>query len=633
MGLPQHFECALGAAVLLILNLAVQSGLINGSQGTIAAIGFHKGHHPNHDNLACRMPCVIVVHFPDYVGPAFFTDPDKAKWVPITPITRKAVDDAAVTRTQFPLTLAFALTPWKAQGMTLAKEELHTENAASTPGVLFTALTRIRHPDTLKLNDNFPSYAQIMKTRTNRSFAMRQHWERKARAKFSRTIRRHMRDPDAYTTSKTWSHTQSALADQLPTHYGSNTDIHIDDLPARFCDQHSQTDISLAEEVWSKMQTFPHCFEIAEKRNALHTLNLDGSPRATDHVPAALTELHHNEWKVPVDALDNFCTLGIITPSVLELMAHTLRTCFSPDTHCFLRHDILRNRKLSLLMKTQPRRPPKPLPATTFIPYLSESKFWSLFVLRRHADSSSFALDCFFAHGAKDEAFQSTVRYVQSICPMHEEPTIHKASDNTIGDGIILAFIYAAFLQTPLQDVFDDTTTALAHAQDIFKDILRDAALHNEPSMNIIFARDQDLRRKFYAMFSDAANALPGATHRSRKTVADTKMSPMLAKAYQEFMQKLKRDVVPSEKPSAPTAPALQEFNRKRSVDTPHAPASKQQKTTPLSPLHASGRFSVQLPVPASNSQTHTVEAAQAIPPPTQLQGRLKRLRSVPLAN
>ena len=79
MGLPQHFECALGAAVLLILNLAVQSGLINGSQGTIAAIGFHKGHHPNHDNLACRMPCVIVVHFPDYVGPAFFHRPRQSQ--------------------------------------------------------------------------------------------------------------------------------------------------------------------------------------------------------------------------------------------------------------------------------------------------------------------------------------------------------------------------------------------------------------------------------------------------------------------------------------------------------------------------------------------------------------------------
>ena len=65
MGLSKYFECAVGAPVLLILNLAVQSGLINGSQGTVVATGFQKGHHPNHDNLACRMPCTIIVNFPD----------------------------------------------------------------------------------------------------------------------------------------------------------------------------------------------------------------------------------------------------------------------------------------------------------------------------------------------------------------------------------------------------------------------------------------------------------------------------------------------------------------------------------------------------------------------------------------
>ena len=154
-----------------------------------------KGCHPNHDDDAAkRMPCVIIVDFPQYIGLAFFSDKTKAKWVPIRPVTRNATDDSDVSRRQFPLILAFALTPWKAQGMTMVKEKLQTDKAASSPGVLFTALTRIRHPDTIMFTDNFPSYAQIMKARTNPGFKSRQAWERKAREKCSRTIRKHTRE-------------------------------------------------------------------------------------------------------------------------------------------------------------------------------------------------------------------------------------------------------------------------------------------------------------------------------------------------------------------------------------------------------------------------------------------------------
>ena len=95
----------------------------------------------------------------------------------------QADDDAIVTRKQFPLTLAWAMTPLKAQGMILAKEKMNTSQAVSSSGVLFTALTRVRHPDTLLLHDNFPSYAQIMRGLTNNNSKMRQAWEQKIRAK------------------------------------------------------------------------------------------------------------------------------------------------------------------------------------------------------------------------------------------------------------------------------------------------------------------------------------------------------------------------------------------------------------------------------------------------------------------
>ena len=123
MGLTRRLEVAIGAIILLIVNLAVDSGLMNGSQGNTIEIVFAKGHHPNHDDPAKHMPSVIIIEFKQYIGPPFFSDQSKAKWVPIRPVTRNTTDDSHMSRRQFRLVFAFALPPWKAQGMTMIKEK------------------------------------------------------------------------------------------------------------------------------------------------------------------------------------------------------------------------------------------------------------------------------------------------------------------------------------------------------------------------------------------------------------------------------------------------------------------------------------------------------------------------------
>ena len=70
--LPRRLELAVGALVLLLHNLAVEHGLMNGSQGTVVDIIFAAGDHPNHDRVANRMPSAIVIDFPGYTGPPFF---------------------------------------------------------------------------------------------------------------------------------------------------------------------------------------------------------------------------------------------------------------------------------------------------------------------------------------------------------------------------------------------------------------------------------------------------------------------------------------------------------------------------------------------------------------------------------
>ena len=135
------------------------------------------------------MPEAVVVDFPGYAGPRFYDDDvvvvegearaaaaaaaaasaadsgeasapttgSRATRVPLLPRTRQAEHHPGVTRTQYPLRLAWAITPWKAQGMTLGRARVQLTRGASTPGVAFVALSRVRHPDHLVLDDDFRS--------------------------------------------------------------------------------------------------------------------------------------------------------------------------------------------------------------------------------------------------------------------------------------------------------------------------------------------------------------------------------------------------------------------------------------------------------------------------------------------
>ena len=118
-GLASHVELSDEARVILTQNINPEVGLMNGTQAVVKQIVYAPGTHPNHENPACRLPACILVDVPKYTGPIFFEDAAKRTWVPIFPRTISDADNRTITRTQFPVVLGWALTPWKAQGMTL----------------------------------------------------------------------------------------------------------------------------------------------------------------------------------------------------------------------------------------------------------------------------------------------------------------------------------------------------------------------------------------------------------------------------------------------------------------------------------------------------------------------------------
>lgn len=132
---------AKGARVMLTMNLWPSTGLCNGSTGTVVDIIYETNHRPP------ALPIAIVVKFDKYSGPSMTNMPC---CVPIPPITATAyIGNTVHERQQLPLTLAWALTIHKSQGMTLDKAWIDIGKKESTLGVTYVGISRVRNMSSL----------------------------------------------------------------------------------------------------------------------------------------------------------------------------------------------------------------------------------------------------------------------------------------------------------------------------------------------------------------------------------------------------------------------------------------------------------------------------------------------------
>ena len=88
----------------------------------------------------------------------FFSEPGRERWVPIyISATVTAKTDGDIMRAQFPLTLAWALTYWTAQGMTLRRARICVRRSvAGAAGVGYVAVTRVKHVEHLLFEEDLP---------------------------------------------------------------------------------------------------------------------------------------------------------------------------------------------------------------------------------------------------------------------------------------------------------------------------------------------------------------------------------------------------------------------------------------------------------------------------------------------
>ena len=133
---------------MLTENLWTGAGLVNGSLGTVRDIAWEEGSDPR-----TEPPFVVLVQFNKYSGPVCFgeeTDSvadmeDMARVVPVFRSTRDFLKGSVTcTRTQFPLTIAYAITVHKSQGATLDQAVVDISVKDFQPGLTYVAVSRVR---------------------------------------------------------------------------------------------------------------------------------------------------------------------------------------------------------------------------------------------------------------------------------------------------------------------------------------------------------------------------------------------------------------------------------------------------------------------------------------------------------
>ena len=128
-GLEAVFFISTRAEVMLSCNLWAEVGLCNGSFGTIEQIWVAENMGtPN-------FPVAVLVHFPNYSGPAFLTTCSRLfEWV---------ADGKNMSRQQLPLRFRYAMTIHKSLGQTLTKAVVDLGKAEKVAGCTFVATSRV----------------------------------------------------------------------------------------------------------------------------------------------------------------------------------------------------------------------------------------------------------------------------------------------------------------------------------------------------------------------------------------------------------------------------------------------------------------------------------------------------------
>ena len=169
--LPATLLLSIGARVMLLENIWTERGLVNGAFGVVRDIVWRaEDGDPRHNP-----PFALLIKFDNYSGPSLVTtSEDTDIIVPIFLSTREFVKgNTPCTRIQFPITLAYAITVHKSQGLTVKRAVLNIADRDFTPGLTYVAVGRVETLDGVLFEESF-DFHERFKRRVTKTMEWRE---------------------------------------------------------------------------------------------------------------------------------------------------------------------------------------------------------------------------------------------------------------------------------------------------------------------------------------------------------------------------------------------------------------------------------------------------------------------------
>lgn len=150
-GLEQSITLCVGARVMLTENVWVDQGLVDGALGTVVDIVWR----------AETNPFAVMIKFDKYTGAAINTD--NGLGVPIFQSRHTFMrEEESAAFIQFPLTVAYAITTHKSQGMTVDRAVLDISGNDFTPGLTYVAVSRVKKLAHIMLERPFDYHSRFV---------------------------------------------------------------------------------------------------------------------------------------------------------------------------------------------------------------------------------------------------------------------------------------------------------------------------------------------------------------------------------------------------------------------------------------------------------------------------------------
>lgn len=196
--LPIVFYVSVKSKVMLTYNIDTSTGLVNGATGVVCDIVFAPNERPS----STTQPVTVVVDIPTYTGTAFFQDHvdpisgstvSRKTWVPLQRKTIEwyAKNKVTMQRTAFPLSLAWAWTPWKGQGTTNRGPcVMHPGATEKSDGLCYVMLTRVTRLSDLHIPGGVSFDRVTIKIRKHPGQALRVAEEKKLDRCSEATVRK-----------------------------------------------------------------------------------------------------------------------------------------------------------------------------------------------------------------------------------------------------------------------------------------------------------------------------------------------------------------------------------------------------------------------------------------------------------